>query len=146
MKKHKSQHEHYEQAKFFRMINYLAKEDGITRIDEAFLTFAIPNSAKRSVRMGAYMKAEGLKSGVPDIIVPILSERHIGLAIEMKYGKNKPEPNQEKWHKLLRQQKWRVVICYSAEEAFHQWAEYLGLPEDSIELIERAFLFQEAIL
>ena len=38
---------------------------------ELRLLFAIPNGAKRSLAYGAMMKAQGLKSGVPDIMLPV---------------------------------------------------------------------------
>jgi hypothetical protein len=141
-----SQYEHQEQAKFFRMINYLKKEDGVTVIDESFLTFAVPNAGKRSPAMASYMKAEGLKSGVPDVMLPIARDRFLGLAIEMKYGDNTQSPAQKIWQLKLEMQNWNYQICYTAESAFYTWAMYLHLPEEDIHLIERAFLFQEVIL
>ncbi|MBI9113286.1 VRR-NUC domain-containing protein [Maridesulfovibrio ferrireducens] len=79
--------------------------------------YAVPNAGKRSIRAAAYMKAEGLKSGVPDVFLPVSSGGYIGLVIEMKVGSNKPTENQNKWMERLQSQGHHVVVCYSFEDA-----------------------------
>lgn len=94
----------------------------------------VPNGGKRNAITGAMLKASGAKAGVPDCLVfepfkhetgrvPGLNEVSIpvielclGLAIELKIGKNKPTPAQLKWHEDLRSCGWRVEVCYSTQE------------------------------
>ena len=64
---------------------------------ELSLLYHIPNEGKRSIYYGAKLKREGLKSGVPDICLPIPKGSYCGLYIELKVGKNKPTKNQEYW-------------------------------------------------
>lgn len=52
------------------------------------LMYHIPNEGKRT--NGAVLKAMGLKSGVPDVCLPVPSHNFNGLYLEMKYGQNKP--------------------------------------------------------
>jgi hypothetical protein len=49
--------------------------------------FAIPNAARRSLRMGARMKAEGLQSGVADLCIMLPDGKVIWL--ELKTGKGR---------------------------------------------------------
>lgn len=86
-------------------------------IPELKLLHHIPNEGKRKQTTGQILKAEGLKSGVPDVCLPVPKNGYSGLYIEMKFGKNKPTKNQEEFMELLRQQGHKVAVCYSAEEA-----------------------------
>jgi hypothetical protein len=96
------------------------------------LLFAIPNAAKRSPGLAASMKAEGLKSGVPDLFLPIPTVDGAGnwmhgLFIEMKIRPNKVTENQAGWIMNLRNQGYRVEICWSAVEAIEVIKGYLGI-------------------
>jgi len=79
------------------------------------------------------MKEEGVRSGVPDIFLPVvkmdlkINDPHIygGLWIEMKVGKNKPSEQQKWWMEKLQEQRYVTVVCYSAEEAIEQIQDYL---------------------
>ena len=53
-------------------------------------TFSIPMGGKRSPVVGAKLKAEGVKAGIPDIFMAIPKKEFNGLFIELKEGKNKP--------------------------------------------------------
>ena len=116
--------EHNEQVKLFKWAEIMAN-----RYEELDLLFAIPNGA---YFMGNWkvintMKAEGLKSGVPDVFLPIRSKEFSGLWIEMKAGSNRPSPAQKKWIRQLREQGFRVEVCYSADEAIEVICKYLNL-------------------
>jgi len=92
------------------------------------LMFAVPNAGKRSPGAAAYYLAEGLKSGVPDILLPISYQYpYNGLAIEMKDGKNKPTPKQKEWLQMLADAGWRTEVCYSQEEAKAVIKDYLKI-------------------
>ena len=112
--------EHDEQKKFFEWINALEKLGSI----EAALTFAVPNAAKRSPKLAAYMKAEGMKSGVPDIICAFPRAGYNGLVIEMKIKPNKVEDNQKAFLQKLSGEGWLVKVCWSASEAYEEWCNY----------------------
>jgi len=88
--------------------------------------YAIPNAARRSPFQGAWMKAEGLRAGFPDIGLPVPRDPYHGLYIEMKVGKNKPTPAQCAWHERLRAFGNRVEVCYGWQEAVKVIEEYLG--------------------
>ena len=67
------------------------------------MLFAIGNGGKRNVIVAAKMKAEGVRSGVPDVCLPVPCGGYHGLWLELKVGKNKPSAEQTRWlHNLTR--------------------------------------------
>ncbi len=108
----RSNNEHYEQVALFQWIDiHKDKHKGLD------LTFAVPNGANTSPRIGKWMKEEGLKPGVPDVVLPLARQGYIGLWIEMKVDKNKPTKVQLDFHGRLREEGHKVVVCYNWEEA-----------------------------
>jgi hypothetical protein len=90
--------------------------------------FAIPNGGERNPKVAAQMKAEGVKSGVLDIFLPVPKGQYHGLFIEMKVGKNKPSDNQTLFATHATCMGYRCALCYSWEAARDKIAEYLQLP------------------
>lgn len=93
-----------------------------------------PNEGKRAPRKA---KRLGIRSGFPDLILPVPSadQKHIGLAIELKRGDNRPTENQRWWLEQLQAQGWRAEVHTSRQPG--DWAqtalvicEHLGLPEE----------------
>ena len=99
----------------------------MNRYPELKLLFHIPNGGKRSATEAARFKAMGVKSGVPDLCLPVPRGGFAGLYIEMKYGKNKPTDNQREWIADLKEQGYKVVVCYGGTEATAVLEEYLKL-------------------
>lgn len=91
------------------------------------LLYAIPNAAKRSPKIAAMMKAEGLQSGVPDLCLPIGNGAYLSLYIEMKTKGGKVTENQNNWHEALKSAGHKVAVCWSFEEARNVIVEYLGI-------------------
>ena len=86
----------------------------------------IPNGGKRSAIEGKHLKEMGVKSGVPDLFLPVPNAKYHGLYIEMKVGKNTTSDSQEWWIEHLRKQGYKVAICYGWEEAAAELTEYLS--------------------
>lgn len=109
----------------------LLKMAGLVFTATANGAFLQGDAKQRAIR-GARMKAHGVSNGVPDLLIfsPPKAEgdevdKHmaelrgyepVGLAIELKAGKNKPTPDQERWHDDLRRCGWRVDVCRSIDE------------------------------
>jgi hypothetical protein len=106
------------------------------RYPELAMLFAVPNAGKRSIGAARYYLAEGLKSGVPDLILPIPelsiddNKQYCGLVIEMKDGKNKTTENQDWWLQHLARYGWKTAVHYSANAAIKEICDYLKLPVD----------------
>jgi hypothetical protein len=126
--------EHDEQVALFQYLETLKHSHPLTQ-----LAYAIPNGGLRSKAVAGKLKAEGVKSGVLDIHLPVASEafnaldnrffipKYTGLWVEMKYGKGKMTPNQKKWKKVMEEQGHKVVVCYTWVEAANAIHEYLGI-------------------
>lgn len=71
------------------------------------------------------LKKQGVKSGVPDLCLPVSRNKIHGLYIEMKYGRNKTTENQNTWIEKLKKQGYKVEVCYSGDEAIEILKEYL---------------------
>ena len=97
------------------------------RFEELKWIFHCPNEAKRSKITGAELKRLGMRAGVPDLLLLSPKGKYIGLAIEMKYGKNKCNIEQVKWLDWLYKQGYMCKICYSSDEAIEVIKEYLGI-------------------
>lgn len=93
---------------------------------ELKLMYHVPNEGKRSIVTGSRMKKAGLKSGVPDIILPVAHGGYIGLAIEMKYGKNTLTEKQSEWLIALARAGHKTAVCYSFESAKDMIERYLS--------------------
>lgn len=114
--------EHKEQVNVFKWAKLQEKKFPLLK-----LLFAVPNAGKRSKIQGAYMKAEGLKSGVPDICLPVPNGEHHALFIELKYGKNPATPSQKKWILRLNNAGNKAVVCIGWVEAVKTIKEYLSI-------------------
>ena len=79
---------------------------------------AVPNGGHRHIGVAKKLKAEGVKAGVPDLLLfsPVLDYR--GVAIEMKDVKNgSVSPAQREFHKRMRLCGWLVEVCRGSDEA-----------------------------
>jgi hypothetical protein len=84
----------------------------------------IPNEGKRSLSYAARMKRMGLRSGFPDLLVPLARGGYHGLFIEMKYGKNKTTKEQKEWLERLTAEGYACAVCYGAAEAIKTIESY----------------------
>ena len=85
--------------------------------------FHIPNEGKRT--NGDILKAAGMKSGIPDICLPVAKHNYHGLYIKLKYDKNKPSDTQFEIMAALKEQGYKVAVCYGFEEAKKEIIIYL---------------------
>lgn len=74
--------------------------------------FAIPNGGKRNRLTAIKLKAEGVRSGVPDLFIPSLF-----LFIEMKKPKGGTvSENQKKWIEYLNRSGFKAVVAKGFDE------------------------------
>jgi len=91
--------------------------------------YATPNAARRSPRQGAWMKAEGMKSGVWDIFLPYPNAGYHGMYIEMKTKGNKLTENQIKFRDDLLRYYWFFVCTGDWRQAAEAIKTYLAWEE-----------------
>lgn len=99
-----------------------------SRWPELKLLYAIPNGGHRHKRTAARLRAEGVKSGVPDLFLPVARQGHHGLYIEMKAPGGRERDSQKWWRERLTAQGYKSVVCTGAEQAIEQLTYYLGSP------------------
>ena len=93
--------------------------------------YAIPNGGKRNAREAGRLKAQGVKSGVSDICLPMVTKEYPGLYIELKRrkqdGPSRVSANQALFHKNMQEQGYKCVVCYGAEEAIAVIKDYANI-------------------
>lgn len=86
-----------------------------------------PNGGKRDGFTGGQMKALGVKPGFPDLILPVATAQHPGLALELKSAIGRPSPSQTDWLGHFELQGWAIGIVRSASEGREALCLYLGI-------------------
>ena len=89
------------------------------------LWFHCPNGGSRHRLEAINLKKQGVKSGVPDVMIIEPKGKYIGLAIELKVGYNKPKEEQEKWLKKLSDRGYKTCWTNSLDECIDIIDEYL---------------------
>ena len=103
------------------------------------LLFSIPNGARTSMSTAKRLKAEGLKSGVPDIFFACPLKGYAGLFIEMKNQKGgQISPEQKAMIERLRQEEFRVEVCNGNLAAQKVLLDYLSKPPQKPEIKPQA--------
>lgn len=90
------------------------------------LLFHIPNGGKRNMATAVRLKREGVKAGVPDLLLPVPREGFHGLFIEIKRVKGgKTSEAQRWWLEQLKGMGYKAAVCRGWEEAAGMIADYL---------------------
>lgn len=93
---------------------------------ELNLLVAIPNGGLRNMPEAVRFKAEGVRKGFPDMILPVARKGYHALAIELKRVKGgRVAPEQRQWLDDLSIQGWRAVVCRGFDEAKAEIESYL---------------------
>lgn len=90
----------------------------------------IPNGGKRDTATAVALKRQGVKAGVPDVMLPAARAGFHGLYIELKAGKNTTTKKQKEWLEYLRQQGYYTAVCHSWRLAAELIEKYLLHPEE----------------
>lgn len=96
------------------------------KFPELSLLYHVPNGGRRDKKEAVSLKRQGVKAGVPDLVLPVARDGHFGLYIELKVGKNKTTDIQKKWIKELIEQGYMVEVCYGWNEAKEVLENYLS--------------------
>jgi len=123
--------EHAEQRAYFDQINQAIRAG----LPDADMIFAVPNGTAAGQAVGRRMVQEGVRRGVPDIVVAAVrynvyaAKDWPGLFIEMKKVAGVPSDtttDQQDWHERLRDRGYKVCVCFGWREATAVTADYLG--------------------
>lgn len=111
--------EHHAQA---ALVRWLAAQ--------GILAMAIPNGARRNPRQAAWLKAEGMIAGAPDLVLAqmaLINGVRRPVAIEMKRANGgRVSVSQERVHYCLVTCGWIVLVCYGLDDAIRQVSDLYG--------------------
>jgi hypothetical protein len=132
----KSKTEHSIQVAFFCWL-------GIVKLPDTHWIHAIPNGGARSAASAGRLKAEGVRTGVWDVFVPVPRRGHHGLYLEFK----RPEHRTHKNGGLTQEQVefgmqahtlgYKMKAVYTWREAALALLEYLEYDGDANKLLEQ---------
>lgn len=88
--------------------------------------FAVPNGGHRHITIAKRMKAEGVKRGVPDLVLPFPFNGYMGMFLEMKKRVGgEVSKEQKEWREMLTGYGYCVVVAAGWEVAKDAIIEYL---------------------
>lgn len=94
---------------------------------ETEMLFHIPNGGSRNKIEAHNLKLQGVKPGVPDLMLPVPRGCHHGLFIELKRTKGgRASEEQLVWLRSLNRLGYKAIICHGWAEAAEAIKEYLG--------------------
>ena len=88
--------------------------------------FAVPNGGGRGKADAGKLKAEGVLSGVSDLILLKRNTEYGGLMIEMKTKKGVQAGSQKDWQEKISKDGYKYVVCRSLEDFMREVNEYLS--------------------
>ena len=88
--------------------------------------YHVPNGGKRDAATAVALKRQGVKAGVPDIMLPAARAGYHGLYIELKRKRGgRTSDHQSEWLDALSAQGYKAALCYGWEQAAGTIIEYL---------------------
>lgn len=88
--------------------------------------FAVPNGGQRNIQTAARLKAEGVTSGVADLLLLVARHGFHGLCIEVKTIVGRQSENQKNWQRIIEAQGYRYEIVRSLDDFASLVRCYLG--------------------
>lgn len=110
----------------------LMKELELRYPSVAALVYHVPNGGHRHKLVAIKLKAQGVKAGVPDLVLPMARGGYFGLYIEFKATPPNDAPVSASQHaciERLNAQGYLAIICRGHFDAMEQIRAYLRLPQ-----------------
>ena len=128
------QTEHAMQCAVIKACRYLEREH-----PEVKYLFSVPNGGHRHIAVAARLKASGVKSGVPDLFLPLpVPGGPAGFWLEMKAPGGVTSQNQQDYLRFLAEVGFKVEVHYSAQTAVDSIRAYLDYRRSVIVAVNRA--------
>lgn len=102
----------------------------LARMPELEYLHHVPNGGKRDKATAIALKRQGVKAGVPDIVLPAVRGKYHGLYIELKAGRNTTTNKQDRWLEYLRHEGYFTAVCYGWQAAAELIETYLMQTQD----------------
>jgi hypothetical protein len=89
--------------------------------------YAVPNGGHRHPATAGRMKAEGVRKGVPDIVLPVPNTYYHGAYFELKKdAKCRATPEQKEFIEFVKSQGYYADVCYGADDVLDRIEAYCG--------------------
>lgn len=98
---------------------------------ELRLLYHCPNGGSRDAVECYHLKQQGVRAGVPDLILPVARGQYYGLYLEVKAEGGRLQDSQKQWLDELNRQGYKAIVCYGFDEAKTAIEEYLKLETPS---------------
>lgn len=92
--------------------------------------FAIPNGGDRNPVVAANLKAEGVKPGVADLLLPTARKGYHGFFIEMKNATGIQSTKQKEFEQYSTAQGYLYAVFNNWRPAFHALCWYLDIKQN----------------
>lgn len=96
----------------------------------ADLIYHVPNGGHRVKAVAAKLKSQGVKAGIPDLVLPMARGGYFGLYIEFKATPPNAAPISAEQHERIRKlnaQGYLAVVCRGHFDTMEQIRAYLRL-------------------
>lgn len=98
--------------------------------DVAALIYHVPNGGHRHKQVAVKLKVQGVKAGVPDLVLPMARGGYFGLYLEFKATAPNDaavSASQHVWIRRLNDQGYLAIVCRGHFDAMEQIRAYLRL-------------------
>ena len=113
----------------------LIKELELRLPDVAALIYHVPNGGHRHKLVAIKLKGQGVKAGVPDLVLPMARGGYFGLYLEFKATAPNDaavSASQHAWIRRLNDQGYLAIVCRGHFDAMEQIRAYLRLPQTRV--------------
>lgn len=96
------------------------------------LIYHVPNGGQRHKLVAIKLKEQGVKAGVPDLVLPMARGGYFGLYLEFKATAPNDaavSASQHAWIRQLNEQGYLAIVCRGHFDAMEQIRAYLKLPQ-----------------
>jgi predicted RNA-binding Zn-ribbon protein involved in translation (DUF1610 family) len=90
------------------------------------LLFSCPNGGSRNIIEAKNLKAQGVKSGVTDVLLLIPKKGYANLCLEFKTAKGRQSDDQKEFQRQIEGAGGKYMIVRSVKQAIESMKEYLG--------------------
>jgi hypothetical protein len=101
----------------------------------AALIYHVPNGGHRHKLVAIKLKGQGVKAGVPDLVLPMARGGYFGLYLEFKATAPNDaavSASQHAWIRRLNDQGYLAIVCRGHFDAMEQIRAYLRLPQTMV--------------
>lgn len=110
----------YEKEEQIKLCTWLTRNN--------ILFYHSPNGGSRNLLEAMNLKRLGVKSGIPDITIPVARKGYHSLYIELKRQRGGSiSETQEYWLAALNKEGMLAILCHGADEAIERIKDYFDM-------------------